>query len=141
MSTRLLVVESREPVRSAYETYFARAGFEVRAVATVAEALEWTEHVGVDAVIADAGLDVGAAVNGLALVSYFRSHHVGIPPATVLTAYGWPECAALAARLGVDIFLHKPASLAWLEAELRGRVLALQERRGRASIVTSEAEA
>jgi DNA-binding response OmpR family regulator len=130
MPTRLLVVESRELVRGAYETYFARAGFEVRAVATLAEALEGPEHLGVDAVIADAGLEVGAAVNGLALVSYFRSDHVGIPPATVLTAYGWPECAALAARLGVDIFLHKPASLPWLEAELRALVLARRERRG-----------
>ena len=43
------------------------------------------------------------------------------PPVVVLTAYGEPERAAAAARLGVDVFLHKPVSLVWLERLLRAR--------------------
>jgi CheY-like chemotaxis protein len=45
----------------------------------------------------------------------------------VLTAYGLPDRAEAAARLGVDAFLHKPVSLVWLETLLRGRI---DDRRG-----------
>jgi DNA-binding response OmpR family regulator len=129
MPTQLLIVEGNGPIRRAYETHFARAGFGVRAVATFADALKCADQTRFDAVLADAGLDVGAAANGLALVSYFRSYHDRTPAVIVLTAYGWPECGTIAASLGVDIFLHKPASLLWLEGELRSRVLALNEQR------------
>jgi len=40
----------------------------------------------------------------------------------VLTAYGAPDRAEAAARLGVDAFLHKPVSLVWLESLLRARI-------------------
>jgi DNA-binding response OmpR family regulator len=88
MSRHLLIAESKESIRSAYEFHFARAGFEVPSFATLREALECADQVAFDAVIADAGLDAGL----------------------------------LAATLGVDIFLHKPASLPWLEGEIRARI-------------------
>jgi DNA-binding response OmpR family regulator len=137
LSTHLLIAESKVSIRSAYEYQFSRAGFDVRSVGTLREALECADHVAFDAVIADAGLDAGLSVNGLALLSHLRSRHGRILPATVLTAYGWPECAALAATLCVDIFLHKPVSLPWLEGEIRARIAAIRlAARARGLVVT-----
>jgi DNA-binding response OmpR family regulator len=112
-----------------YEFHFARAGFEVCSVGSLGDALECAAQIAFDAVIADVGLDAGASVNGLALVSHVRSRYDQVAPAVVLTAYGWLECVPVAATLCVDIFLHKPVSLAWLEGEIRTRIVAIRERR------------
>ena len=58
---------------------------------------------------------------GLAIAAYLRQMKGNDPPVVVLTAYGEPERAEAAARLGVDVFLHKPVSLVWLERLLRAR--------------------
>jgi CheY-like chemotaxis protein len=71
-----------------------------------------------DAVIADVCLTPELGSEGLAIAAYLR-HHKRDPPVVVLTAYGLPDRAEAAARLGVDAFLHKPVSLVWLESLLR----------------------
>jgi len=118
---RLLVVDDEDSVRRAYQTHFAGAGFEVHTAASLQEAAERLAANTFDAVIADVCLTPGVGSEGLAIAAYLR-HLRHDPPVVVLTAYGSPERAEAAARLGVDAFLHKPVSFVWLENLLRARI-------------------
>jgi DNA-binding NtrC family response regulator len=118
---RLLVVDDDDKVRRAYESHFSGAGFEVQCAATLQEAAERLATHTFDAVIADIALTPEVGSEGLAIAAYLR-HLRQDPPVVVLTAYGAPDRAPAAARLGVDAFLHKPVSLVWLERLLRTRI-------------------
>ena len=118
---RLLVVDDEDSVRRAYQTHFTGAGFDVQGAATLKEAAERLAAHTFDAVIADVCLTPEVGSEGLAIAAYLR-HLRRDPPVVVLTAYGSPERAEAAARLGVDAFLHKPVSLVWLESLLRSRI-------------------
>jgi len=115
------VVDDDDSVRGVYCSHFSRAGFEVHCAATLQEAAERLASTSFDAVIADVALTPVVGSEGLAIAAYLR-HLRDEPPVVVLTAYGAPERAEAAARLGVDAFLHKPVSLVWLESLLRGRI-------------------
>jgi DNA-binding NtrC family response regulator len=118
---RLLVVDDDEDLRRIYQAHFASAGFDVHSAATLQEAAERLAGNTFDAVIADIDLTPDVGSEGLAIAAYLRnSRHT--PPVVVLTAYGSPDRAPAAARLGVDAFLHKPVSLVWLESLLRARI-------------------
>jgi DNA-binding NtrC family response regulator len=118
---RLLVVDDEESVRRIYQSHFSGAGFDVHAAATFKEAAERLAEGRFDAVIADVCLTPEIGSEGLALAAYLcQLRHA--PPVVVLTAYGRPDRAVAAARLGVDAFLHKPVSLVWLEGLLRARI-------------------
>ena len=118
---RLLVVDDDDNVRRAYESHFSAAGFEVHCAATLQEAAERLAGHAFDAVIADIALTPDVGSEGLAIAAYLRNLRHD-PPVVVLTAYGAPDKAPAAARLGVDAFLHKPVSLVWLESLLRARI-------------------
>jgi len=118
---RLLVVDDDEHVRGTYQAHFSGAGFEVHCAGSLAEAAERLSANRYDAVIADVCLTPEVGSEGLAIAAYLR-HLKSEPPVVVLTAYGLPDRAEAAARLGVDAFLHKPVSLVWLESLLRGRI-------------------
>jgi DNA-binding response OmpR family regulator len=127
MSGWLLVVDDDDEIRDAYVRHFACAGFEVRSAASLAEAVELLTRTRFDAVVADVSLtDEGS--EGLAIAAYIqhvRRTSMACPaPVLVLTAYGCPQHARAATQLGVDIFLHKPPSLAWLEHEIHARISA-----------------
>jgi two-component system response regulator PilR (NtrC family) len=118
---RLLVVDDDDNVRRVYQSHFTGAGFEVHCAATLQEAADRLAGNSFDAVIADISLTPGVGSEGLAIAAYLRNlRHA--PPVVVLTAYGAPDRAPAAARLGVDAFLHKPVSLVWLEGLLRARI-------------------
>lgn len=121
MCERLLVVDDDDSVRKIYQSHFSGAGFEVHSAATLQEAAERLAGNRFDAVIADVSLTPGVGSEGLAIAAYLRNLRRD-PPVVVLTAYGSPERAEAAARLGVDAFLHKPVSLVWLESLLRARI-------------------
>jgi len=121
VSERLLVVDDDEHVRQTYQAHFSRAGFEVFSAASLQEAAERLAGNRFDAVIADVCLTPHIGSEGLAIAAYLR-HLRQDPPVVVLTAYGLPDRAEAAARLGVDAFLHKPVSLVWLEGLLRTRI-------------------
>jgi DNA-binding response OmpR family regulator len=127
MSDWLLVVDDDEEIRQVYERHFVCAGFEVRSAADLARAADRLGSTCFDAVIVDVSLTPGGS-EGLAIAAYL--HHLRrtsprrAAPVVVLTAYGSPEHAETGERLGVDVFLHKPASLAWLETEIRARISA-----------------
>jgi DNA-binding response OmpR family regulator len=127
MSDWLLIVDDDKKVRQAYERHFVCAGFEVRSAASLARTAERLGSTCFDAAIVDVSLTPGGS-EGLAIAAYL--HHLRrtcarhAAPVVVLTAYGSPEHAQTAERLGVDVFLHKPVSLAWLETEIRARISA-----------------
>jgi len=120
VSERLLVVDDSDAVRRAYESHFSRSGFEVQSAGSLKEAAERLAGSAFNAVIVDVSLSSNAGTEGLAIAAYLRQMQ-GDPPVVVLTAYGEPQRASAAARLGVDAFLHKPVSLEWLEHLLRSR--------------------
>jgi DNA-binding response OmpR family regulator len=112
---RLLVVDADSALRDTYAEHFSRSGFDVHCAATVAQAASLLERLPFDAMIADLRHGDGGTPSGIAgCLEGPRP-----PRVVVLTAYGEPEWAAEAARLGVDAFLHKPVSLVWLEQLLR----------------------
>ena len=119
---RLLVVDDDDSVRRIYATHFTSAGFEVHCAGTLQEAADRLAGNTFDAVIADIALTPEVGSEGLAIAAYLRNHLRHAPPVVVLTAYGSPDRAPAAARLGVDAFLHKPVSLVWLESLLRARI-------------------
>jgi DNA-binding response OmpR family regulator len=127
MSDWLLVVDDDKEIRQVYERHFVCAGFEVRSAASLAKAADLLGSTSFDAVIVDVSLTPGGC-EGLAIAAYL--HHLrrtagrGAAPVVVLTASGSPDHAGTAERLGVDVFLHKPASLTWLETEIRARISA-----------------
>jgi DNA-binding NtrC family response regulator len=118
---RLLVVDDDDGVRRVYESHFAGAGFEVHSAASLHEAAERLAGGSFHAVIADVCLTPEVGSEGFAIAAYLRNLRRD-PPVVVLTAYGAPDRAEAAARLGVDAFLHKPVSLVWLERLLRARI-------------------
>jgi CheY-like chemotaxis protein len=107
--------------------FLSGAGFEVHCAGSLPEAAERLAGNRFDAVIADVCLTPEVGSEGLAIAAYLR-HLKQDPPVVVLTAYGLPDRAEAAARLGVDAFLHKPVSLVWLESLLRTRIY--ERRRG-----------
>jgi DNA-binding response OmpR family regulator len=125
VSDRLLIVDDDRHVLLTYQAHFAQAGYEVHSASSLQEAAERLSGFRYDAVIADVCLTPQIGSEGLAIAAYLR-HLKSNPPIVVLTAYGLPERAEAAARLGVDAFLHKPVSLVWLERLLRSRI---EERR------------
>jgi DNA-binding NtrC family response regulator len=118
-------VDDSNAVREAYASHFVAGGFEVESASTLKEAAELLASDEFDAVIADVSLSSTVGSEGLAIAAYLRQMR-SEPPVVVLTAYGQPQVASSAARLGVDAFLHKPVSLVWLESLVRSR---LDERR------------
>ena len=118
---RILVVDDDDNLRRIYQSHFTGAGFEVHCAATLQEAADRLAGNSFDAVIADIALTPQVGSEGLVIAAYLRNLRQ-TPPVVVLTAYGSPDRAPAAARLGVDAFLHKPVSLVWLESLLRARI-------------------
>lgn len=121
MCDRLLVVDDDEAVLRTYEAHFGRAGFEVHRAASLQQAAERIGALRFEAVIADVCLTPGIGSEGLTIAAFLRNRRHEAP-VIVLTAYGVPDHAEAAARLGADAFLHKPVSLVWLEGLLRARI-------------------
>ena len=122
MSDRLLVVDDDEAICLTLRTYFERAGFEVATASTIRDAADRLSSGQFAALIVDVCLSERGK-EGLAIAAYVRQIGHGMP-VVILTAYGSPDNAESAARLGVDAFLHKPVSLEWLSSLLRWRIAA-----------------
>jgi len=119
---RILVVDGDPEILRAYEAHLSGAGFAVDTARTLVEAADCLADASYDGLITDVDFSPDAKAKGLALVAYVRSYLRQRAPVLIVTAYGRPEWAAMASRLGVDIFLHKPPSLPWLEGVLRDRI-------------------
>jgi DNA-binding NtrC family response regulator len=122
MCERLLVVDDDEAICQTFRSYFEGAGFEVETASTLREATERLSSGRYAALIVDVCLsEMGG--EGLAIAAYVRRVWADLP-VVIVTAFGSPENAAAAARLGVDAFLHKPVSLVWLKGLLEGLIAA-----------------
>jgi DNA-binding NtrC family response regulator len=120
---RVLVVDDDPRIRRAYQAYLSSAGYEVTATGSLREARACLARHGWDVVIVDLCLGPDGA-DGLELAEQVARRRGR--PVLVVTAYGEPIFGRAAARLGADLFLHKPVSLDWLEEVVRD---ALAERR------------
>jgi DNA-binding NtrC family response regulator len=114
---RVLVVDDNPDVRRAYEAHLSSAGYEVHGASSLREGRARLASVAYDAVIVDVCLGRDGA-EGLDLAAQVARQR-DARPFLVLTAYGEPIFGRAAARLRADAFLHKPVSLAWLDALLR----------------------
>jgi two-component system, NtrC family, response regulator PilR len=122
MSDRLLVVDDDEAICQTFRSYFERVGFEVETAGTIRDAADRLSTGQYAALIVDICLSERGK-EGLAIAAYVRQIGSGMP-VVILTAYGSPDNAESAARLGVDAFLHKPVSLEWLTLLLLSRIAA-----------------
>jgi DNA-binding response OmpR family regulator len=123
MTRSLLLVEDRPAISFALSDYFRSVGWDVECAATAVQAEAALRRRAFTLLIADLSLSDPGSTDGLDLTARVRREW----PATrtiILTAYGTPETEHVAARIGVDAFLHKPAplaDLARLAAGLAGR--------------------
>jgi len=122
MSERLLVVDDDGAICQTFRSFFESAGFQVDTASSLHEAAQRLASLSYAAVIADVCLTERGA-EGLAIAAYVRQTRSDLP-VLVLTAYGSPQKAEAAARVGADAFFHKPVSLVWLERLLRARIAA-----------------
>ena len=122
MRQRVLVVDDDPDVRCAYEEHLSSVGYEVHGASNLREGRARLARCAYDAVILDVCLGREGA-EGLDLAGEIARQRAP-RPFLVLTAYGEPIFGRAAARLRADAFLHKPVSLAWLEALLRGGMAA-----------------
>jgi DNA-binding NtrC family response regulator len=120
MSDHLLVVDDDDAICQTFRAYFEGAGFEVETARSIPEAAQRLSSARYAAVIVDVCLTT-KGTEGLAIAAYVRQMKADLP-VVILTAYGSPQNAEAAARLGVDAFLHKPVSLVWLKGLLRTRI-------------------
>jgi len=110
MCRSLLIVEDQPSICLGLSEFFRTRGFQVDCAPEVGQAAALLETRQYGVVIADLSLEGHQNTDGLVLAAWLRRDR----PETrvvILTAYGTPETVQAAERLGVDAFLHKPASL------------------------------
>jgi two-component system, response regulator, stage 0 sporulation protein F len=111
MTRSLLLVEDRPAISFALSDYFRSIGWYVESAATVAQAEAALRRRVFTLMIADLSLSNPGSTDGLELTARVRREWPAVRT-IILTAYGTPETERVAARIGVDAFLHKPAPLA-----------------------------
>jgi ATP-dependent Lon protease len=128
---RLLVVDDDPLRRGVYRRFLTAAGIEVHVTANEHGAERRLSACAFDAVIVDLRLGSGG-LEGLRLLQLIRQR-TGPQLVLVATAYGDPGHAPAAARLGADVYLHKPVSLGWLAGLLFERIERQRQGRGTAA--------
>ncbi|MFH0953740.1 MAG: sigma-54 dependent transcriptional regulator [Verrucomicrobiota bacterium] len=111
----ILLVDDEPTTQFGFCRYLTKAGYEIRAVSTLAEAREAVFSGHYDAVLLDLHLPDG---NGMDWVEELRQAH----PSTaivVITGSGDIPLAVRAMQHGADQFLAKPVNMAELEVFLR----------------------
>jgi signal transduction histidine kinase/CheY-like chemotaxis protein len=115
---KVLVVDDEPDTRELMLTTLAESGCEVRATASVGEAMEAVAAARPDVIVSDIGMP---GENGYELVRRLRRlppEQGGRIPAAALTAYSRPEDRRQALRAGFEMFLPKPVEPAELLAAL-----------------------
>jgi two-component system, NtrC family, response regulator PilR len=111
----VLVVDDETDLCTLYQTALQRAGYAVLTAQTLAGGIAaLTEHPQIRCVVSDFRLPDGT---GLALAQHVAAHHALIP-ISIITAYGSPEHAVEALKVGAFDYLQKPVSI----VDLRGVV-------------------
>jgi DNA-binding response OmpR family regulator len=118
MTCKVLLVDDEPPTLFAMHCYLTAKGFDVQCARELEEAQALLANDLFDIVITDLRLTPIQGAEGLLVIELVRSRGMDAH-VIVLTAYATPEVEAAARRLGVDLFLRKPASLPALEGQMR----------------------
>jgi DNA-binding NtrC family response regulator len=114
MKSTILLVDDEPATRFGFCRYLNKAGYEVRAVSTLAEARESIGSHHYDAVILDMQLPDG---NGMDWITELRQTHPS-SAVVLITAFGDIPIAVEAMKRGADQFLTKPVDMSELEVFL-----------------------
>jgi DNA-binding NtrC family response regulator len=115
MKPTILLVDDERIILRAYTKYLTRAGYDVQAAASLAEAREVFLNHRIDAVLLDMKLPDG---HGLDYVAEIRQTYPDLP-VVAITSEREISIAVEAMRRGADNFLTKPVSLEDLDLFLR----------------------
>lgn len=116
---RVLLAENDDAVRDMLRESLERDGFEVVAVATVADALSCIRSEDFDASLSD--LHMPQAKDGAAIVRAMRNSH-SKAATLVLSSYGALDEDLIATHLQSDEILEKPVHIAYLRQILREKL-------------------
>jgi CheY-like chemotaxis protein len=116
---RVLVVDDQPDARELLAMVLGRAGAQVSAAASAAEALELLGREELDVLVSDVGMP---AVDGYALIGLVRDLTAGGIPSVALTAYASEEDRRRALAAGFDAHLPKPVEPAELVSVIAGLV-------------------
>ena len=111
MKSTILLVDDEPATQFGFCRYLNKAGYEIRAVTTLAEAREAISSKPYDVVILDMQLPDG---NGIDWIGELRRSHPD-SAVVVITAYGDIPIAVEAMKRGADQFLTKPVDMSELE--------------------------
>ena len=117
--TRILFVDDEPSIRLTLPPVLEQHGFEVKAAASVAEAVKQIKASRFDVLISDLNVDEGG--DGLRIVSAMREKQ---PHCVTLILTGYPgfETAVDALRLRVDDYVVKPVDVETLISALRKKL-------------------
>ena len=101
---RVLVVDDEAGARELFRAVLERAGADVTAVSSAAEAFECLARVPIDLIVSDIGMP---GTDGYSLLTEARNRGISIP-AIAVTAYGRSEEATRAHAAGFQVYLPKP---------------------------------
>jgi PAS domain S-box-containing protein len=101
----ILLVEDQPDARRALQLLLSREGFDIRAAATAAEALDLAKDFPYDLILSDIGLP---DLSGLELLPRLRAHRPA--PAIAITGFGMEHDIQRAADAGFDRHITKPVS-------------------------------
>jgi two-component system response regulator PilR (NtrC family) len=119
---QILVVDDERSMREMLEIFLGREGYEVTSCASVPDALKaLSGEVSFDLVITDINMP---GQTGLDLLREIRDASLDIP-VIMITAYGSPDSAVEAMKLGAVDYITKPFRI----EEIKARITAAVERR------------
>jgi CheY-like chemotaxis protein len=104
----VLVVDDEEDARDLLVTVLEKCGASVRAVGTVAEALDALRERMPDILVSDIGMPGGDGYDLIRKVRELSESRAGSLPAVALTAYADKENRRQALEAGFQIYLSKP---------------------------------
>ena len=125
--SKILVVDDDTAMREMMKLSLGKEGFDVRAAASSADALDAVAAGSFDVIVTDIYLGDGT---GLELLEHCRTHSPGAK-VILVTAHGTIETATSARRLGVFDYLAKPFAVEALVARVRAALHSPEEGRDR----------
>jgi len=114
MTATILIVDDEENARRNYSAFLNSRGYEVQAVASLAEARQCIRRSAADIILLDVQLPDGYGPTLLEETAALPTR----PPIILITAYGDIEMAVEAMKSGAHDFLQKPIQLAQLERSI-----------------------
>jgi len=113
MPLKLLIIDDERALVAALRDFLEQRGFECECAFELAEAQAVLAHMSFDVVLTDIYLSRLHEADGLRVLSFIRERCIDVR-LIVMTAHSTPELESEIIRLGADVLLQKPTSLAVL---------------------------